>query len=483
MKSVLIGDLRRRVASLTVCTSLRLLTSEGAAIAAPFSETKCLSRIVSKRGQSSIAAEADAEDPEGTSRYRLPDTRGRSRLHALRSRLKEESRHHRDIVAVTKTALTQRKPTEFSSVSSKSPTVVEPPPASKLDLRALVDSLPNVEPNQVLTDTFQRQHTYLRLSLTERCNLRCTYCMPEAGVPLQPASHLLQTPELLNIATYFRQAGVTKFRLTGGEPTLRKDLLDVVKGLKRLDPHQIGMTSNGIKLHKELPDLVEEGLDSLNISLDTVDADKFATLTRRPAAYLDRVWQSIDVAHDLLKDHGSVKLNCVVMRGTNDDEVANFIRLTETYPALSVRFIEYMPFSENGWNWDKCVPYQELLDQLETGMLKAVPVKDPHDTTKWFRTASGGKIGFITSMSSHFCAGCNRIRLAADGSLKVCLFDGVTEISLRDAVRDYDFTDTELGKLVHYAIQKKKFSLGGHKDPQDIMNDAANNRPMTLIGG
>lgn len=420
----------------------------------------CLSSSTSRIRNHSSAASALRNDYYDEEDYDKPP---RDRLKALRRRLREET----------------SGPTMQTTQAAAQPIKTKVPSQEPMNLQALVDPLPNIEQNKVLTDSFQRQHTYLRLSLTERCNLRCTYCMPEAGVPLQPAHHLLQTPELLRIAKYFRKAGVTKFRLTGGEPSLRHDLLTVVDGLHQLGPDQIGMTSNGIALHKKLPSLVEAGLNSLNISLDTLDPEKFGKLTRRPAAYMDRVWQTLEVAHGLL----NVKLNCVVMRGVNDHEVADFINLTDQFPNLAVRFIEYMPFSENGWNWSKCVPYQELLDNLPQDKISPIPAQDPHDTTKWFRTASGGRVGFITSMSSHFCAGCNRLRLSADGQIKVCLFDGHSEISLRDALRDYNFNDEDLGKLIHHAVQKKKFALGGHKDPQDIMNDAANNRPMTLIGG
>lgn len=456
----------------------------------------------------------------------------RPRLEALRSRLQREtsnknnnnSRSQSDDIQITNTTTTT--PTTIGKKSAQTPSTPNPqsskdfPKKHEQEQQRSIEqlrqtlatiSIPEQQqpPDIILTDSYGRFHNYLRLSLTERCNLRCTYCMPEAGVPLQPPSHLLSTPELLRLATHFRNRGVTKFRLTGGEPTLRSDLLDIVKGLNALRPERIGMTTNGIVLGSNssshpngtsssslLSQLVQAGLNSLNISLDTMKPEKFAKLTRRPAPYLDRVWTCLDRAMDLVHASSSssslvVKLNCVVMRGTNEDEIADFIQLTERYPGLQVRFIEYMPFSENGWNWEKCIPYRELLADHHLSNLIPIPSDDPHDTTKWFTTTSHSstpngrtetpKIGFITSMSHHFCGTCNRLRLTADGKIKVCLFDNA-EISLRDAIRT-GFTDAELDKIIYSAVSRKKAALGGHKNPADIMKDADNNRPMTLIGG
>ena len=432
--------------------------------------------------QSTSAATALEEDSTATdSESSSEPPPHQSRLKALRERLQNEDTTNQQLsFAQAK----KSKPAPQQQDSSL-------PPDHTTDLINLLNQLDTPAADHVLVDSFARQHTYLRLSLTERCNLRCTYCMPEAGVPLQPASHLLQTAELLELAGYFSRAGVTKFRLTGGEPTLRgAELADIVAGLHALEPESIGMTTNGVTLTRYLPDLLDAGLSNINVSLDTLKPEKFEQLTRRPASYLKKVWQSLERAVELQVPN--LKVNCVVMRGINDGEVADFCRLTEQYPSLQVRFIEYMPFSENGWNWDQCVPYKELLENVAAQDeahdnpigLTASPSPDPHDTTKWYTTATGGRVGFITSMSSHFCAGCNRLRLTADGQIKVCLFDGATEVSLRDALRLPNRNKEEdLNKLVHLALSKKHFSLGGHKNPQDIMQDSANNRPMTLIGG
>lgn len=357
---------------------------------------------------------------------------------------------------------------------------------------------PSVQQHQhsnLLTDRFSRRHTYLRISLTERCNLRCTYCMPAAGVPLQPPAHLLQTTEILELARYFASHGVHKFRLTGGEPTLRRDLVDIVAGIRDLAPPEeppfsIGMTTNGVALNaRKLQQLVDAGLSSLNISLDTLDPDKFASLTRRP--YYSKVRQTLDAALAFSPQQLRVKLNCVVQRGVNEDEVPAMVRLLHTHPTLQVRFIEYMPFADNQWRYDQCVPYQELLQHPElVGLLRPVPSDDPHDTTKWYTTIQKDagpseqqqqqqrQVGFITSMSEHFCGTCNRIRLSADGQLQVCLF-GRHQVNLRDALRQGEALDP----LVYQAIQGKHAMLGGHPNPVQLGKASGQHRPMTLIGG
>jgi len=349
----------------------------------------------------------------------------------------------------------------------------------------------------VLTDRFGRHHNYLRISLAERCNLRCTYCMPPEGVPLQPESYLLQTPEILSLAQHFQNHGVNKIRLTGGEPTLRKDLVTILQGLKDMGGfEELAITTNGVTLAKNLDSYLEAGLNRVNISLDTLHPEKFEELTRRPAGYFSKVWDAIEAATKIAPSELVTKINVVVMKGVNDHEVASFCELQQQFPNLHVRFIEYMPFTENGWKMDRWVPYKDLLqhlDQQDNVQLVKLPEVDPNDTTKWYTTAENykqadagaggiGRIGFITSMSQPFCNTCNRLRLTSDGQIKVCLFDGNSTISLRDALRE-GATPEELGRLIQHALRKKHFSLGGHASPQEILEDSDSNRPMTLIGG
>ncbi|KAF1799895.1 molybdenum cofactor biosynthesis prote [Mucor lusitanicus] len=305
-----------------------------------------------------------------------------------------------------------------------------------------------------LMDDFDRHHNYLRISLTERCNLRCTYCMPEEGVPLTPNDQLLSKEEILRLARLFVSQGVTKIRLTGGEPTVRPDIIELVQHLGQLKQHglqSLAMTSNGIALKRKLPALVAGGLDTLNVSLDTLDPHLFQIMTRRKG--FDKVTGAIDEAVRLRMPH--VKINTVVMRGVNDQEVLNFAAYTKENP-VNVRFIEYMPFDGNKWNRDKLVPFKELVDRIESMYGRLDKLGDGlNDTTKHYRVPGyQGKLGFITSMTEHFCGTCNRLRITADGNIKVCLF-GNAEVSLRDMMRQGK-TDEQLLEIIGAAVKKKK---------------------------
>ncbi|KAN0066383.1 hypothetical protein ACQY0O_000477 [Thecaphora frezii] len=288
-----------------------------------------------------------------------------------------------------------------------------------------------------LRDRFHRQHTYLRISLTERCNLRCLYCMPEDGVPLTPNDRLLTAPEVQRIAKLMVEQGVTKIRLTGGEPTVRRDLLEIVSALNRLRPkglQQIGITSNGISLARKLDGLVASGLTHLNLSLDTLDPFKFEFMTRRRG--FEAVMKSLDRALEL--GIPSIKINVVVIKGLNDgQDILDFVEFTKDKP-ITVRFIEYMPFDGNKWQAGKLVSYKDLVDTIRKkypDFERIAARDDANDTSKhWHVPGHQGTIGFITSMTDNFCGTCNRLRITADGNLKVCLF-GNSEVSLRDAMR------------------------------------------------
>ncbi|KAL4585803.1 hypothetical protein LXL04_010429 [Taraxacum kok-saghyz] len=328
--------------------------------------------------------------------------------------------------------------------------------------------------SNMLIDSFGRQHTYLRISLTERCNLRCQYCMPAEGVDLTPNPKIMSQSELVRLATLFVHSGVNKIRLTGGEPSIRKDIEEIcsqlsnLKGLKTL-----AMTTNGLTLARKLPKLQECGLNLLNISLDTLVPAKFEFMTRRKGH--ERVIESIHKAVEL--GYNPVKVNCVVMRGFNDDEICDFVELTKEKP-VNVRFIEFMPFDGNVWNVKKLVSYAEMLDIVGKKFSGIKRIKDhPTETAKNF-TVDGhkGTVSFITSMTDHFCGGCNRLRLLADGNLKVCLF-GPSEVSLRDPMRE-GATDDELREIIGAAVKRKK---GSHAGMFDIAKTP--NRPMIHIGG
>uniref|UniRef100_A0ACD5ZYK7 Uncharacterized protein n=1 Tax=Avena sativa TaxID=4498 RepID=A0ACD5ZYK7_AVESA len=328
--------------------------------------------------------------------------------------------------------------------------------------------------SDMLVDSFGRFHSYLRISLTERCNLRCQYCMPAEGVELTPKLELLSQDEIIRVANLFVASGVDKIRLTGGEPTVRKDLEDIclrlsgLKGLKTL-----AMTTNGIVLSKKLPRLKECGLNALNISLDTLVPAKFEFMTRRKGH--SKVMESIDTAIELGYDR--VKVNCVVMRGMNDDEICDFVELTRHKP-INVRFIEFMPFDGNVWNVKKLVPYAEILDKVRQHFRGVERLQDhPSDTAKNFRIDGHvGTISFITSMTEHFCAGCNRLRLLADGNFKVCLF-GPSEVSLREPMHS-GIDDAGLKEIISAAVKRKKAKHAGMFDIAKTTN-----RPMIHIGG
>ncbi|KAI3544145.1 hypothetical protein CABS01_00265 [Colletotrichum abscissum] len=289
-----------------------------------------------------------------------------------------------------------------------------------------------------LTDTFHRQHDYLRISVTERCNLRCLYCMPEEGVPLSPTKELLTTPEIVLLSSVFVSQGVTKIRLTGGEPTVRRDIVPLMHQIGALRPHglrELCLTTNGLSLHRKLDSMVEAGLTGVNLSLDTLDPHMFQIMTRRNG--FDAVKKSIDRIFALNKAGAGIKfkINCVVMRGRNDAEIGPFVEMTRDKD-VEVRFIEYMPFDGNKWNKGKMLGYAEMLDVIRETYPTLAKVEDhKNDTSKtWHVPGFAGRIGFITSMTHNFCGTCNRLRITSDGNLKVCLF-GNTEVSLRDILR------------------------------------------------
>ncbi|RAL16915.1 molybdopterin cofactor, partial [Aspergillus homomorphus CBS 101889] len=292
--------------------------------------------------------------------------------------------------------------------------------------------------SEFLTDTFNRQHDYLRISVTERCNLRCLYCMPEEGIELSPPNRLLTSPEIVYLSSLFVAQGVTKIRLTGGEPTVRKDIVPLMQSigeLRRNGLRELCLTTNGISLHRKLDAMAEAGLTGVNLSLDTLDPFQFQIMTRRKG--FDAVMKSIDRILEMNKMGAGIKLkiNCVVMRGLNDREIIPFIEMGRDNP-IEVRFIEYMPFDGNKWSQGKMVSYQEMLAIIWEKYPALEKVADhKNDTSKTYQVPGFmGRIGFITSMTHNFCGTCNRLRITCDGNLKVCLF-GNAEVSLRDIIR------------------------------------------------
>jgi len=304
--------------------------------------------------------------------------------------------------------------------------------------------------------------------------------MPLEGVDLTCASKLLTFEEQKRTISIFSNLGMTKMRFTGGEPTLNKKLPDLIRHARSYSScTSVGITTNGLVLLNQLDSLVEAGLTSVNVSLDTLKPEKFAKIARREAKGLLKVMASIYGA--LAMPKLSVKVNIVLMRGTNDDELGEFLELTKHHP-LDCRFIELMPFDGNEWSREKFIGYIEAIDRLKQQGIELIKCveEDPNDTTKWYRIPGyQGRVGFITSMTSHFCGTCNRLRVTADGKLKVCLF-GDEGLSLVDSYRE-GCTDEDVTQLINGTVKKKKAVLGGHDTPEALAK--VMNRPMILIGG
>lgn len=335
------------------------------------------------------------------------------------------------------------------------------------------------------------------------------------GVPLSPQAHLLTTPEIFYLSQLFVSQGVTKIRLTGGEPTVRPDIVHLMQqigSLRSMGLKELALTTNGISLHRKLDKMVEAGLTGLNISLDTLDPFQFQILTRRKG--FDAVMKSIDRVLEMNRLGAGVKLkvNCVVMRGLNDREIIPFVEMGREKD-VEVRFIEYMPFDGNKWSEKKMLPYSEMLDIIREKYPGVRKVKGHfNDTSKTYEVPGFvGKLGFITSMTHNFCGSCNRLRITGDGNLKVCLF-GNAEVSLRDimrkdnnnnpidqhafeAIKELEMNrrqglvseaegpkwinrEAELLDVIGVAVKRKKEKHAGIGELENMKN-----RPMILIGG
>lgn len=324
----------------------------------------------------------------------------------------------------------------------------------------------------MLKDTFGRVHDYLRISLTDNCNLRCTYCMPEEDYEFTPVSRLMQADEIETISKIFVENGVNKIRLTGGEPLVRKDAANIIERLAKL-PVKLTMTTNGTRVHDFIALFEACNIKSLNISLDTLDRDKFILLTRRDQ------YQQVKSNIDLLLDRNfHVKVNVVVMRGVNDHELIDFVAWTKNHP-IHVRFIEFMPFTGNKWENDKVVPWMEMLQTISEEMPIIPLERIKHETVKKY-TAEGhlGTFAVISTMSSPFCGDCNRMRLTADGKMKNCLFSG-EEIDLLNPLRQ----GQDILPLIVRNILDKKEELGGQFSTDLVEADKIHNRSMITIGG
>jgi molybdenum cofactor biosynthesis protein A len=331
--------------------------------------------------------------------------------------------------------------------------------------------------NAILTDDFGRKHNYLRISLIEKCNLRCTYCMPAEGIMLSPKKDLMTADEIYAIAKTFVKNGVDKIRLTGGEPLLRKDFPEIIAQLASLQT-EISITTNGILIDKHIEVLKRYDVKKINLSLDTLVATKFQTVTLR-----NQFEKVVDNLHLLLSNDFKVKVNVVLIKGFNDDEIIDFIKLTEFLP-LSIRFIEFMPFAGNEWDMSKMVSQNEILDLVRNHFPELDLEKledDKNFTAREFKIKKYlGSFGIISSITNPFCDGCNRIRLTANGKIKNCLFSN-SETNLLTAYRNGE----SLENLIGFSIKNKKKVRAGMNTIDDINNPVLNmdNRSMIAIGG
>ena len=306
-----------------------------------------------------------------------------------------------------------------------------------------------------MRDQFNRDLTYLRVSITDRCNLRSTYCMPVEGVETMPHDELLSYEELYSVIEKFVSLGVKKLRITGGEPLVRKDVVKFIEQVAKLDKlEDIAMTTNGLLLKELALPLKKAGLHRVNISLDTLDQNRYKLMTR--GGELKSVLEGIQTAKEVgLK----IKLNCVVNKGINDDEVGRFIQLTQDW-GVDVRFIELMPIGQNiQYAQEHFYSNEIILNQFPE--LKPVKAEDPSSPARYYQLdGAKGKVGLISPLSCNFCAYCNRLRLTPDGKLKPCLHSDI-EIDLKTALRNNQ--DILPLILESYQIKPEKHLLDEHK--------------------
>ena len=326
----------------------------------------------------------------------------------------------------------------------------------------------------MIIDNFNRVHDYLRISLTDNCNLRCFYCMPDEDYDFTPASRLMQADEILHLARVFVAEGVTKIRLTGGEPLVRKDAARIITSLAAL-PVELTLTTNATRLHDFIPVLEAAKIKSINISLDTLQEDRFMLVTRRDL--FKQVMANIQL---LLNKDILVKINVVVMKDFNDQEINDFVEWTKDTP-VDIRFIEFMPFSGNRWTSNQVISQEQILQTIGQRFDYSPLPGDIHDTAQSFSIPGHvGRFSIISTMTKPFCAGCNRMRLTADGKLKNCLFSAGETDLLQPLRRGEDVLP-----LIHQNIRGKAKELGGQftNALEQIEALTIQNRSMITIGG
>lgn len=313
-----------------------------------------------------------------------------------------------------------------------------PPPAGELERGTM----------EHLADQYSRRLSYLRISLTDRCNFRCVYCMPPEGIQLLPRAEVLTLEEIERLARLFVSLGVRKIRLTGGEPLLRKRIVYLISSLAHLEGlNEIGLTTNGSFLAPLASELKAAGLATVNVSLDSLDRERFAKITLR-----DELPQVIEGIRSALQAGLKVKINVVVLDDFTPREMIGFCNLAKTFP-IEVRFLEFMPLCGTGWKPEKTLPISTV-KSWAAEIVRLSPLPRNEQVAETFQVQEGvGKIGFIGSMTEPFCGTCTRLRLTSIGGLRLCLFSNL-EIDLRKPMRG-GATDEELSELIRRSVWKK----------------------------
>ena len=325
-----------------------------------------------------------------------------------------------------------------------------------------------------LTDSYNRRIDYLRISITDRCNLKCIYCMPEKGLKHFKQSEILTTAEIIRIVRIACKYGVRKVRLTGGEPLLRNDIVQLISGIKSAGIQDLSITTNAQRLAGMAKELKKAGLDRVNISLDTLQEERYRDITR--GGELHRVWEAITEAERA--GLSPVKINVVPVRGVNDDEISAFASMT-LKKDVHIRFIEFMPIGNNGaWKPDAYLSKDEIMARVTSaGKLIRLPFKGGGPSRNYRIEGAAGMIGFISAISDCFCGFCNRLRLTAVGKLRPCLFSEMT-VDIKTPLRN-GAADEELEALYRHAVLSKP-ARHALQEPALFGHSLS---PMSQIGG